>query len=90
MADLWVAHLTVGPVLGTARRRSRRRGAEGTPIRAADSGRVALAAWTGGCGNYTCIQHTASMAASYAHKSRNTGNSFGAHLHSRCGSAARP
>ena len=31
---------------------------EGTPIRAADSGRVALMGWVGGYGNYTCIQHT--------------------------------
>ena len=30
---------------------------EGTPIRAADSGSVALAGWTGGYGNYTCINH---------------------------------
>ena len=31
----------------------------GTPIRAADSGRVVLMGWVGGYGNYTCIQHTA-------------------------------
>jgi murein DD-endopeptidase MepM/ murein hydrolase activator NlpD len=42
----------------------------GTPIRAADSGRVVLMAWTGGYGNYTCIQHTASMSTCYAHQSR--------------------
>ena len=30
---------------------------EGTPIRAAESGRVVLAGWTGGYGNYTCIAH---------------------------------
>jgi murein DD-endopeptidase MepM/ murein hydrolase activator NlpD len=50
---------------------------EGTPIRAADSGRVALAAYTGGYGNYTCIQHTASMSTCYAHQSR-YGTSTGA------------
>jgi murein DD-endopeptidase MepM/ murein hydrolase activator NlpD len=50
---------------------------EGTPIRAADSGRVALAGWTGGYGNYTCIQHTASMSTCYAHQSR-LGTSAGA------------
>ncbi len=31
----------------------------GTPIHAADSGRVSIAGWVGGYGNYTCIQHTA-------------------------------
>ncbi len=42
----------------------------GTPIRAADSGRVALAAPTGGYGNYTCVQHSASLSTCYAHQSR--------------------
>jgi murein DD-endopeptidase MepM/ murein hydrolase activator NlpD len=41
----------------------------GTPIRAADSGRVVLAGWNGGYGNYTCIQHTASLSSCYAHQS---------------------
>jgi murein DD-endopeptidase MepM/ murein hydrolase activator NlpD len=41
----------------------------GTPIRAALGGRVALAGPTGGYGNYTCIQHTASMSTCYAHQS---------------------
>jgi murein DD-endopeptidase MepM/ murein hydrolase activator NlpD len=41
----------------------------GTPIRAADSGRVVLAGWNGGYGNYTCIQHTASLSTCYAHQS---------------------
>ena len=41
----------------------------GTPIRAADSGRVVLLGWTGGYGNYTCIQHTSSMSTCYAHQS---------------------
>ena len=40
----------------------------GTPIRAADSGTVALAGWTGGYGNYTCIQHGGSLSTCYAHQ----------------------
>jgi murein DD-endopeptidase MepM/ murein hydrolase activator NlpD len=43
---------------------------EGTPIRAAESGRVVMAGWQGGYGNYTCIQHTASLSTCYAHQSR--------------------
>jgi len=43
---------------------------EGTPIRAADSGRVALMGYVGGYGNYTCIQHTGSLSTCYAHQSR--------------------
>jgi len=41
----------------------------GTPIRAADSGKVVLMAFTGGYGNYTCIQHTATLSSCYAHQS---------------------
>ena len=41
----------------------------GTPIRAADSGQVVLLGWTGGYGNYTCIQHTGSLSTCYAHQS---------------------
>jgi len=41
----------------------------GTPIRAADSGRVVLLGVTGGYGNYTCVQHTSSMSTCYAHQS---------------------
>jgi peptidoglycan DL-endopeptidase CwlO len=41
----------------------------GTPIRAADSGKVVLLGWTGGYGNYTCIQHNASLSTCYAHQS---------------------
>jgi peptidoglycan DL-endopeptidase CwlO len=41
----------------------------GTPIRAADSGRVAIAGWVGGYGNYTCIQHSASFSTCYGHQS---------------------
>ena len=41
----------------------------GTAIRAADSGTVVLMGWTGGYGNYTCIQHTSTMSTCYAHQS---------------------
>ena len=41
----------------------------GTAIRAADSGRVVLMGWVGGYGNYTCIQHNASLSTCYAHQS---------------------
>jgi murein DD-endopeptidase MepM/ murein hydrolase activator NlpD len=41
----------------------------GTPIHAADSGRVVIAGWTGGYGNYTCIEHTASLSSCYGHQS---------------------
>jgi murein DD-endopeptidase MepM/ murein hydrolase activator NlpD len=42
----------------------------GTPIRAADSGRVAIAGWVGGYGQYTCIQHGGGLSTCYAHQSR--------------------
>jgi murein DD-endopeptidase MepM/ murein hydrolase activator NlpD len=41
----------------------------GTPIHAAASGRVVLAGWTGGYGNYTCIDHGGGIATCYAHQS---------------------
>ncbi len=50
---------------------------EGTPLRAAAGGRVALAGWTGGYGNYTCIQHSGALSTCYAHQSR-LGTSVGA------------
>ncbi|MEA2289814.1 MAG: hypothetical protein QOD55_1811 [Solirubrobacteraceae bacterium] len=49
----------------------------GTPIRAAGTGRVVLLGWTGGYGNYTCVQHTQSLSTCYAHQSR-YGTSMGA------------
>ncbi|HEV2786652.1 MAG TPA: M23 family metallopeptidase, partial [Solirubrobacteraceae bacterium] len=55
---------------------------EGTPIRAADAGRVVLIQGTGasgGYGNFTCVQHTASMSSCYAHQSR-IGTSMGARV----------
>jgi peptidoglycan DL-endopeptidase CwlO len=42
----------------------------GTPIHAADSGRVTIAGWVGGYGNYTCIQHTGVLSTCYGHQSR--------------------
>jgi murein DD-endopeptidase MepM/ murein hydrolase activator NlpD len=44
----------------------------GTPIRAAAAGRVVLMqgeASSGGYGNFTCVQHSASMSTCYAHQS---------------------
>ena len=52
-------------------------GGEGTPIRAAASGRVVIAAPTGGYGNYTCVQHGGNLSTCYAHQSR-LGTSSGA------------
>jgi murein DD-endopeptidase MepM/ murein hydrolase activator NlpD len=55
----------------------------GTPIRAAAAGRVVLMqgdASSGGYGNFTCVQHTASMSTCYAHQSSfatSTGASVG-------------
>jgi len=47
--------------------------AGGTPIRAVANGRVVLlqsTAQSGGYGNYTCLQHTGSLASCYAHQIR--------------------
>jgi murein DD-endopeptidase MepM/ murein hydrolase activator NlpD len=41
----------------------------GTPIRAAKAGVVALAAPTGGYGNYTCVNHGGGLSSCYAHQS---------------------
>jgi murein DD-endopeptidase MepM/ murein hydrolase activator NlpD len=41
----------------------------GTPIHAAAGGRVVIAGWVGGYGNYTCIDHGGGMATCYAHQS---------------------
>jgi murein DD-endopeptidase MepM/ murein hydrolase activator NlpD len=41
----------------------------GTPIHAAASGRVVIAGWNGGYGNYTCIDHGGGLATCYAHQS---------------------
>jgi murein DD-endopeptidase MepM/ murein hydrolase activator NlpD len=53
---------------------------EGAPIHAAEAGKVVLIqgiGQSGGYGNYTCIQHTATMSTCYAHQSR-VGTSVGA------------
>jgi murein DD-endopeptidase MepM/ murein hydrolase activator NlpD len=55
----------------------------GTPIRAAASGRVVLMqpeAASGGYGNYTCIQNSATMSTCYAHQSQ-FATSMGANVH---------
>jgi murein DD-endopeptidase MepM/ murein hydrolase activator NlpD len=52
----------------------------GTPIHAAQNGKVVLmqgVGASGGYGNYTCVQHTATMSTCYAHQSR-FGTSMGA------------
>lgn len=41
----------------------------GTPIRAAKSGSVVLAAPYGGYGNYTCVDHGGGLSSCYAHQS---------------------
>ncbi len=41
----------------------------GTPILAAQSGTVSLAAYTGGYGNYTCIDHGGGLSTCYGHQS---------------------
>ena len=40
----------------------------GTPLHAADSGKVAIAGVVSGYGNYTCIQHTATLSTCYGHQ----------------------
>jgi len=42
---------------------------EGTPVRAAKPGAVILAAYTGGYGNYTCVNHGGGLSSCYAHQS---------------------
>jgi murein DD-endopeptidase MepM/ murein hydrolase activator NlpD len=41
----------------------------GTPIRAADGGTVRIAGYTGGYGNYTCIDHGGGLSTCYGHQS---------------------
>lgn len=42
----------------------------GTPVHAADSGRVAVSEVMGGYGKFICIQHTGTLSTCYAHNSR--------------------
>lgn len=41
---------------------------EGTPIRAAKAGTVALAEYYGGYGNYTCVDHGGGLSTCYGHQ----------------------
>jgi murein DD-endopeptidase MepM/ murein hydrolase activator NlpD len=41
----------------------------GTAVRAAKSGRVLIAGWVGGYGNYTCIGHGGGLSTCYGHQS---------------------
>lgn len=45
-------------------------GNTGTPIRAANSGTVVSAGWSGGYGNLTLIEHADGVVTAYAHQSR--------------------
>jgi murein DD-endopeptidase MepM/ murein hydrolase activator NlpD len=75
---IWPVNGPVTGVFGEARPGHMHAGmdiaaAEGTPIHAADGGRVVLMQGTGasgGYGNFTCIQHTATLASCYAHQVR--------------------
>jgi len=40
----------------------------GTPIRAAKAGTIAFASYSGGYGNYTCVEHGGGLATCYAHQ----------------------
>lgn len=40
----------------------------GTPIRAAKAGTIAFAAYNGGYGNYTCLEHGGGLSTCYAHQ----------------------
>ncbi len=42
----------------------------GTPVHAADSGRVVISGVMGGYGKYLCLQHTGTLSTCYAHNSR--------------------
>ena len=55
--------------VGAVARRGRHRGAGRHADQAAASGTVVLAAYTGGYGNYTCIDHGGGVSTCYAHQS---------------------
>lgn len=42
----------------------------GTPIRAPLGGKVAIAGWVSGYGNYTCLQNTATLSTCFGHQSK--------------------
>ena len=63
---------TFGPRWGSSHEGIDISAAEGTPIRAADSGTVILLqteAESGGYGNYTCVDHGNAISTCYAHQS---------------------
>jgi murein DD-endopeptidase MepM/ murein hydrolase activator NlpD len=82
---IWPANGPITGVFGEARPGHMHAGVDiaapaGTPIRAADDGRVVLmqgVGASGGYGNFTCVQHSASLSTCYAHQSR-FGTSLGA------------
>lgn len=84
---IWPVNGTITGVFGEPRPGHMHQGLdiaapEGTPIRAADSGTVALiqsTASSGGYGNFTCVQHSSGLATCYAHQS-SFGTSMGARV----------
>jgi murein DD-endopeptidase MepM/ murein hydrolase activator NlpD len=82
---IWPANGPITGVFGEARPGHMHAGIDiaapaGTPIHAADDGRVVLmqgVGASGGYGNFTCVQHSASLSTCYAHQS-SFGTSLGA------------
>jgi murein DD-endopeptidase MepM/ murein hydrolase activator NlpD len=82
---IWPVNGPITGVFGEARPGHMHAGVDiaagsGTPIHAADDGRVVLmqgVGASGGYGNYTCVQHSASLSTCYAHQSQ-FGTSLGA------------
>jgi murein DD-endopeptidase MepM/ murein hydrolase activator NlpD len=82
---IWPVNGSITGVFGEARPGHMHAGvdiaaASGTPIHAADDGRVVLmqgVGASGGYGNFTCVQHSASLSTCYAHQS-SFGTSLGA------------
>jgi murein DD-endopeptidase MepM/ murein hydrolase activator NlpD len=82
---IWPVNGPITGVFGEARPGHMHAGVDiaagsGTPIHAADDGRVVLmqgVGASGGYGNFTCVQHSASLSTCYAHQSQ-FGTSLGA------------
>jgi murein DD-endopeptidase MepM/ murein hydrolase activator NlpD len=82
---IWPVNGPIAGVFGEARPGHMHAGVDiaagsGTPIHAADDGRVVLmqgVGASGGYGNFTCVQHSASLSTCYAHQSQ-FGTSLGA------------
>ena len=82
---IWPVNGPITGVFGEARPGHMHTGVDiaapsGTPIHAADDGRVVLmqgVGASGGYGNFTCVQHSASLSTCYAHQS-SFGTSLGA------------